>query len=672
MKRNGVLNVASIVPSEIHIGDVSRNVANIESYINEAIEKQNSIKENSDLNLIVFPELCMTGYTCGDLFNQSLLNDYVIDGLETLDRFMKKRSENPVVIVGCPIQKDNQLFNCAAVFDRHGLVCFIPKTFIPNYNEFYEGRYFAPAENRLSDTIEIWGKSIPFTPNILIKDERGSMVLSVEICEDVWVPNPPSSRHCLHGANIIANLSGSNETIGKTKYREDLIRMHSATNACAYVYTSAGKDESTSDTVFSGHSIIACNGSLQASYTDLKGRDAIIIEQVDLEKCVNDRIRMNSYMGTMVDKTPYRTILTKTEGAYNSILSAPSMTPFVPKQIDERAEEILAIQANGLAQRLRKTGMKKAVLGISGGLDSTLALIVTVEAFNILNLDKKGIIGITMPAFGTTDRTKNNSIDLMDELGITSMTIDIKEMCDAMYKGMNHDKSLLDVTFENVQARTRTEILMNMANKEGGLVVGTGDLSELALGWCTYNGDHMSMYGVNSSIPKTLVRYLVKYYAEKRATENVQKILLDICDTPISPELLPPNADGTIAQKTEESIGSYVMHDFTLYYMMRFGFAPSKICDMWVNSMILDYTQNNPESDTDVEELRKTFGQQMIANMKIFYKRFFSQQFKRNCMPDGIKVGSISLSPRADWRMPSDASVSIWLNDIEYLERRYQ
>lgn len=663
MRNNGVINVASIVPKEVAIGDVQTNTKNICSLITTTIKQT-----ERGIHLMVFPELCLTGYTCGDLFNQSLLHDEVMDAIIQMTYFIKKLDYAPIIVVGAPIRKDNQLFNCAVVFSKDGLLGIVPKTFIPNYNEFYEARHFASGLNRLTDTITIEGKEYPFTTDILFEDSSTEMVLGVEICEDLWVPNPPSIRHCMNGANVIANLSGSNETIGKKKYREDLVRMHTATNACAYVYTSAGTDESTSDTVFSGHSIIACNGSIQASVNDLNWRENAIIEQVDLEKCMNDRMRMNSYMG-MVEKTPYLRIQTKTI-LDRTITGTPSMTPFVPKTIDERAEEILTIQANGLAQRLKKIGLTKVVIGISGGLDSTLALIVAVDAFKKLHLPMKGIIGITMPAFGTTDRTKNNSVQLMEALGITSMTIDIKKMCDAMYKGMNHDKSLLDITFENVQARTRTEILMNMANKEGGIVIGTGDLSELALGWCTYNGDHMSMYAVNSSIPKTLVRYLVKYYAEKRCDENVKPILLDICDTPISPELLPPNADGTIAQKTEESIGSYIMHDFTLYYMMRFGYSPAKICTLWVNSMFADYEKNNITFDHNA--IRKQFYQEMIANMKTFYKRFFSQQFKRNCMPDGVKVGSISLSPRADWRMPSDGTAKMWMEELDIMERKYK
>lgn len=662
MRNNGVVNVASVVPEKVYIGDVWNNMENISRLIDETIKKS-----DGTIQLIVFPELCLTGYTCGDLFNQSIIHENVEKALAELHFSLKKKMRVPIIVIGCPIRKDNQLFNCAVVFSSDGLKGIVPKTFIPNYNEFYEARHFSSAQNRLSDEIELFGYKFPFTTDILFKDEITEMVLGVEICEDVWVPNPPSIRHCLHGANIIANLSGSNETIGKKKYREDLIRMHTATNACAYVYTSAGTDESTSDTVFSGHTIIACNGGIQVSKTAMNNRDEILLSQVDIEKCMNDRMRMSSYMG-MVDAVPYKELGVKTIPA-KDITGTPSMTPFVPKEIDERAEEILTIQANGLAQRLKKIGLHKVVIGISGGLDSTLALIVAVDAFQKLKLPMEGIIGITMPAFGTTKRTKNNSIKLMEALGITSMTIDIKKMCDEMYKGMNHDKSLLDITFENVQARTRTEILMNMANKEGGIVVGTGDLSELALGWCTYNGDHMSMYGVNSSIPKTLVRYLVKYYAENRCNNTVKKILLDICDTPISPELLPPNADGTIAQKTEESIGSYVMHDFTLYYMMRYGYSPSKICTLWVNSMLTDYESKNTIFNHG--QIKKNFYQDMISNMKIFYKRFFSQQFKRNCMPDGVKVGSISLSPRADWRMPSDATVKMWMEELESMERKY-
>lgn len=661
MKNYGMVNMASIVPKNVFIGNVDANLEETKRLVIEAIEKARK-DSNIYLNLIVFPELSLTGYTCGDLFNQNILISKVEESLEDFSKFMKVLDFPPIVVIGTPIKKDNQLFNCAAIFSRDGLIGFVPKTYIPNYNEFYEARYFSSSINRVDDKIYLNGDTYSFTPNLLVKDDSSEMVLGIDICEDLWVPIPPSKYHCLHGANVIANLSGSNETISKSKYREDLVRMHTATSNCGYIYTSAGKDESTTDTVFSGHSIIACNGNILYSKNDLNERDEIAICQIDIEKCMNDRTKSSSYMG-VVDKTPYIIKHTHTVSSttLDKITIAPSLTPFVPKEIDERANEILKIQSNGLAQRLKKIGCKKVVIGISGGLDSTLALIVAIEAFDILGLDKKGIIGITMPAFGTTNRTKNNSINLMNELNITSYEIDIKSMCDEMFKGMNYNKSLLDVTFENVQARTRTEILMNMANKENAIVIGTGDLSELALGWCTYNGDQMSMYGVNTSIPKTLVRYLVKSYAEIKATNNVKTILLDICNTPISPELLPPNTDGSISQKTEESIGSYVIHDFTIYYMMRFGFEPNKIFQLCVNAMVKDCKDNN--RPYDLNEIKES----IKSNMKIFYKRFFQQQFKRSCMPDGIKVGSISLSPRADWRMPSDADAFMWLEQIENL-----
>ena len=659
MKNYGLIEVASISPKEIAIGDVERNIRILKDYVVDILKK-NENGENQ-VQLIVFPELCLTGYTCSDLFNQSLLVESAYEGLQILSNWMseayKYYSCVPMVVVGLPIRKDNQLFNCAAIISKDGLLGIVPKTFIPNYSEFYEARYFSSSINRCSDVIDFFGKDIPFTPNLIVKDNLSDMVLGVDICEDVWVPIPPSRYHCLHGANIIANLSASNETIGKKSYREEMIKMHSATSACAYVYTSASKDESTTDTVFSGHTIIACNGGILKSEDSLSGRDDIVIAQVDIEKCLNDRSRANSYMG-VIDKTPYIEIKTNTFRVKDYVTTSPSLMPFVPKAINERADEIMKIQANGLAQRLKKIHCNKVVLGISGGLDSTLALLVAVEAFKILDLDKTGIIGITMPCFGTTNRTKNNSITLMEELGISSYEIDIKAACQQHYKDINHDPRLLDITFENVQARERTQILMDVANKENAIVVGTGDLSELALGWCTYNGDQMSMYGVNASIPKTLVRSLVKSYAETKTNGEVQKTLLDICDTPISPELLPPNADGTIAQKTEESIGSYVIHDFTLYYMMRFGFSPKKIYHLCLNAMAKEYNTTNKE----------IYKEEILKNMKIFYNRFFKQQFKRSCMPDGVKVGSISLSPRADWRMPSDAVANLWLKELDEIK----
>lgn len=658
-----MIKVASIVPKNVYIGNVDANCEEIEKLTNKAIDK--------GANLVVFPELSVTGYTCGDLFNQSTLIEQAKSGLYALNSFIMNscfnKNKKCVLVVGCPIRKDNQLFNCAAIFDCRGLIGIVPKTFIPNYNEFYEARYFSSATKRLDDTYEFGSKTVPFTPNLLFKDLATEMVLGIDICEDAWVPISPSRYHCLHVANVIANLSASNETIAKSDYRENMIKMHTATLNCAYVYTSAGKDESTTDTVFSGHTIIANNGAILKSENDLNGRNEIIYSEIDLERCINDRCRMTSYMG-VPDKTTYITLETETNSNLSKTFeTTPSLKPFVPKKIYERADEIMKIQASGLSQRLKKIHCEKVVIGISGGLDSTLALLVAIEAFKILGLDRKGIIGITMPAYGTTKRTKDNSIKLMDGLGITSYEINIVEMCEAMYKGLNHDKSLLDITFENVQARTRTEILMNMANKENAIVVGTGDLSELALGWCTYNGDQMSMYGVNSSIPKTLVRSLVEAYARVKAEDNVKDILLDICDTPISPELLPPNPDGTIAQKTESSIGSYVIHDFTLYYMMRFGYSPSKIARLCLNASLAEL-ENTPHNNMPKTRIKESLAKDIVNNMKIFYKRFFQQQFKRSCMPDGVKVGSISLSPRADWRMPSDADVTLWMKELDDLE----
>lgn len=649
MKNLGLINVAAVSPRTIEIGNPVFNA----NYMLELIEK--TIEEKPNTNIIVFPELSLTGYTCGDLLLNSTLINSALNELEKIVKYFKERDNMPICFIGLPIRKDNQLFNCAAAVSSDGLLAIIPKTFIPNYSEFYEMRYFASANKRMSDEYNFFGEIVPFTPNVIINDKSSEAKIAIEICEDAWVPIPPSAKHVLHGANIIVNLSASNETIAKRKYREDLIRMHSATSICGYVYTSASRDESTTDTVFSGNIIVAENGSIKEKTEFLDDKE-IVYAQIDVEKIENDRARSTSFM-ECADNEKYNEIYTTGNEANKFELYKPvSLTPFVPKNINERCNEILKIQAAGLAQRLKKIGCKKVVLGISGGLDSTLALIVAVEAFNINNYPLDGIIGITMPCFGTTKRTKNNATKLMDELKITSYEIDIKKACEQHYKDIDHDPSLLDITFENVQARERTQILMDMANKHNALVVGTGDLSELALGWCTYNGDHMSMYSVNGSIPKTLVRYLVKTTADNykdKGMNNISEVLYDIYNTPISPELLPPDKDGNIVQKTEESIGSYNIHDFVLYYMLRFGFGPKKIYNLYVNSWISD--------DNEITEDQK---QIVINNMRTFYRRFFTQQFKRNCVPDGVKVGSVSLSPRADWRMPSDATAKLWLEEL--------
>lgn len=655
---NGVVEVATLTPTSIKIGNPKYNVDKMLELINK-VNEENS-KGERQTRVVVYPELCITGYTCGDLFNNSALLD---SAKNELKRFIKESNNefNPIIFVGMPIRQDNQLFNCAVAIHKGKILGVMPKTFIPNYGIYYELRYFKPSHHRLSDEIEMYGDVVPFTPNLLIEDKQTGAIVSAEICEDLWCPIPPSSYHCLHGANIIVNLSASNETIGKTAYREDLIKIHSAQSMCGYIYASATSDESTTDTVFSGHCVVAENGYI-ISETKFTENVGISYGEIDIEKCMNDRAVSSSYMGIQ-DRQQYKHIYLKTfEPKSNKFKSnrVLSLLPFVPYDIDNRSQEILNLQATGLAVRLRKIHCDKVVIGISGGLDSTLALIVAVEAFKINNYDMKGIIAITMPGFGTTNRTLDNSKNLMKALNVTSYEISIKNACIQHYNDIGHNIEVHDITYENVQARERTQILMDTANKYNAIVVGTGDLSELALGWCTYNGDQMSMYGVNSSIPKTLVRSIVYSYAKKQHDE-IKATLFDICDTPISPELLPPNPDGTIAQKTEDSIGSYAVHDFILYYMLRYGFGPKKIYDLYTNSLSLIAKNNGNSEGTLDKEI-------ILRDMKTFYRRFFTQQFKRSCMPDGVKVGSVSLSPRGDWRMPSDASAEIWLDELEEIE----
>ena len=655
LTNNGIIEVATLTPMSIQIGNPGYNVDRMLELIND-VNIKNSIGERQT-RIVVFPELCVTGYTCGDLFNHSVL---INNAMDELLRFVEKSNHefNPIMFVGMPIRKDNQLFNCAVAIHKGEILGIIPKTYIPNYSVYYELRNFKPSFDRISDEITIKGMMYPFTSDLLIEDEMSGAVIGTEICEDLWVPIPPSSYHCLHGANIIVNLSASNETIGKSEYRRDLVKMHSAKCMCGYIYTSATADESTTDNAFSGHCIIAENGYV-ISESNFFSNTEITYGEIDIEKCINDRTMNSSYMISQ-EKKEYRHIVAKTfEPVSHKFISKKelSVLPFVPADIDSRSEEIMNIQITGFAQRLKKIHCSNAIIGISGGLDSTLALMVTVEAFKLNKLDMKGIIGITMPGFGTTSRTLENSKKLMEALNVTLLEIPIKDACIQHYQDIQHDINVHDITYENVQARERTQILMDMANKYNGIVVGTGDLSELALGWCTYNGDQMSMYGVNSSIPKTLVRGIVKSYAKKQR-DDIRDTLFDICDTPISPELLPPNPDGTISQKTEEAIGSYAVHDFILYYMLRYGFGPKKIYDLYVNSLELQATKKG----ANLESIDK---QSILRDMRTFYKRFFAQQFKRSCMPDGIKVGSVSLSPRGDWRMPSDASAEIWLKELD-------
>lgn len=656
----GIVGVATLIPNEIRIANPKFNVNEMLKILDKVIEDNKTGKRQT--RVVVYPELCVTGYTCHELFNQQTL---IKRAYEEMLRFVKlsNKEYSPLIFIGMPIRKDNQLFNCAVAIHKGEVIGVVPKTFIPNYSEFYEGRYFASAVNRIDDQMVINGKTIPFTPNLLIEDTLTGAVVSAEVCEDVWVPIPPSKYHCLHGANIIVNLSASNETIGKTKYRQDLIKMHSATSTCGYVYASASRGESTSDTVFSGHSLIADCGNIVAESKFLEDRE-ITYGEIDIENCENERVRTTSFM-TNVSKKKYERVFIETFAPTTDefILNKEiSILPFVPDNIDMRATQILKLQAAGLAGRLKKINCKNVVIGVSGGLDSTLALIAAVEAFNINGYDKNGIYAVTMPCYGTTDRTLNNARKLMKVLDVNSYEINITDACEQHYKDIGYDKSKLDVTFENVQARERTQILMNLSNKVKGLVVGTGDLSELALGWCTYNGDQMSMYSVNSSIPKTLVKGILESYAQHH--EGLKEVLLDICDTPVSPELLPPNEDGTIKQKTEEKIGSYVIHDFILYYMIRHGFGPKKIFNLYVNAKMAYENKIGVENPSVDKE-------KLLNNMEIFYSRFFMQQFKRSCMPDGVKIGSVSLSPRGDWRMSSDTCQNIWLEELQDLKDIY-
>lgn len=660
-----IVNIATVSPKEVFVGNPEKNVDYMKKLVRDIFSTESP-------GIVVFPELCITGYTCGDLFNQTKLIKEAKGALYDFVRFTGTPGTyySCLFVVGCPLRMDNQLFNCAVAIQAGNILGIVPKTYIPNYNEFYESRYFASADEAMSRLYIIDRKrgankseTVEFSPYIHFTDEEGEEGVSVgiEICEDAWVPLPPSRLHCAHGANIIINLSASNETIGKEDYRRQMIKMHSATCNCVYAYCSASIGESTSDTVFSGHQIIAENGRIINESRALSGKE-VTMARVDIEKCMNDRYRMNSYRlaDTVADDLKYEVI--------NDLRFMPceqnpvGILPFVPPDMEKRMKEIIRIQATGLAQRIKKIGCWKAVIGISGGLDSTLALIVVAEAFHMNKLGRKGIIGITMPAYGTSERTLNNSRKLMDAFGITSYEIDITKACDQHYTDIGHDKALLDVTFENVQARERTQVLMDMANKHSAIVIGTGDMSELALGWCTYNGDHMSMYGVNSSIPKTLVRHLVSEYGKEREkgglpeNKKIAAVLKDICDTPISPELLPPNADGTISQSTEDTIGSYVTHDFVLYYMLRYGFSPEKIFWLYVRSL----ESKGMLGKDSMKKIKK--------DMTTFYRRFQNNQFKRNCIPDGIKVGSIALSPRADWRMPSDADMSAWIKEIQGIE----
>ena len=623
---NGFVRVAAAIP-ELRVADCAYNVARIADLVRKG--------EKEKAQVICFPELSVTGYTCADLFQQQQL---LADAQKALNELqLLTFSTTSIIIVGMPVRVQSHLFNAAVVLQGGHILGVVPKTHLPNNNEFYEKRWFASGVQADSKTIILSGEEVLFGTDLLFSE--GKFTFGIEICEDLWVPIPPSSQQALHGAEIIFNLSATNELIGKHQYLRQLIEQQSARCNAGYVYASAGTGESTTDVVYSGNGLIAENGKIIAASERFSFEPQLIVTDIDIDRLQADRIRNTNYANDKSARV-YRTILL--EDAYFTHFDLKrtfDKHPFVPPVTnrDESCHEIFSIQIGGLAKRWQHTQSETVVIGISGGLDSTLALLVSVKTADKLGLDRKKIIGITMPGFGTTDRTYTNAIQLMKSLGITMLEISIKDACLQHFKDINHDPKQHDVVYENTQARERTQILMDIANKEHGLVIGTGDLSEMALGWSTYNGDHMSMYAVNSGVPKTLVRYLVDWAAHQLEAKSMA-ILKDILDTPVSPELLPADDNGDIAQKTEDIVGPYELHDFFLYYMVRFGFSPSKILFLAKQA----YADNYP--DEVIEKWLKTF-----------IHRFFSQQFKRSCIPDGPKVGSINLSPRGDWRMPSDA-----------------
>lgn len=632
----GFIKVAAATP-KIKVADVDYNTELICNQIDEAAK--------NGAKVLVFPELCLTGYTCSDLFWQSLMLEKVKEKTIEIARYSK--DYDMLIMIGIPYEHNGKLYNVGVVLHKGKILGMITKKHLPNYSEFYEARHFTKGFEKVV-TVDFAGQKVPMGMNILFKCEnRPDMVIGVEICEDLWVPNPPSIRHTMAGATIIANLSASDEVTGKSIYRRDLVAGQSARLICGYIYADAGEGESSTDLVYSAHNMIAENGRMLAEAKRFINQT--VYGDIDLDRIKNERRKMTTYDSK--DEEDYTVVTFEMNMDNNELSTKINNMPFVPGDIakrNERCEEILTIQAMGLKKRLEHTNAKSAVIGISGGLDSTLVLLVTVRAFDMLGRDRKGIVAVTMPGFGTTDRTYDNALKMIEKLGTTFIEINISDAANEHFKAIGHDSSIHDVTYENVQARQRTLYLMNLANQYNGFVVGTGDLSELALGWATYNGDHMSMYGVNASIPKTLVRHLVRYYADTCEDIELNKVLMDVLDTPVSPELLPPQDNGEIAQKTEDLVGPYELHDFFMYYMLRLGYTPKKIYYLARNAF---------EGIYDDETILKW--------LKTFYRRFFAQQFKRSCLPDGPKVGTVAVSPRGDLRMPSDACASIWLKELE-------
>ena len=639
--KDGFVKAAAATPA-LRVAEPMYNAAQIEALMEEA-KKQN-------VSLLVFPELCLTGYTCGDLF----LQDALLTGAEeALSKLLEKsRGSDMVTVVGMPFTVNAKLYNTAVFFQNGTVLGMVPKCLIPSYSEFYEGRHYSSGED-VDTEVVLCGQTVPFgMKQLFVCREEKRFCIAAEICEDLWGAIPPSSGHALAGATVIVNLSASNEVTGKSVYRRELVKNQSARLFAAYIYADAGEGESTTDMVYSGHNIIAENGTVLAESE--RFTTGLCVTEIDVQRLWNERRRVTTFAAKPLPE--YRTVYFSLKNGLPecALTRTFARTPFVPEDLlarKERCTEITRMQAEGLKKRLLHTGVKSAVVGISGGLDSTLTLLVTCQAFDLAGFDKKRIYAITMPCFGTTDRTYRNALTLAKELGTTVVEIPIADSVSRHFEDIGHSQEIHDLTYENAQARERTQVLMDYAGKAGGLVVGTGDMSELALGWATYNGDHMSMYGVNASVPKTLVRYLTSYFAEETNNQALAAVLRDILDTPVSPELLPPSGDGEIAQKTEDLVGPYELHDFFLYYVLRFGFMPHKIYRLAKAAFSGVY-----EKET------------IYYWLETFYKRFFSQQFKRSCLPDGPKVGSVAVSPRGDLRMPSDASAKAWLADLERIK----
>lgn len=638
----GFITVAAAVPS-VKVADTEYNVKQIEDFVAQA--------EGKGVEIIVFPELSITGYSCQDLFLQQLLIEQSEVAVMQLLDFTRKL--DIICIVGAPVNISGSLYNCAIVIQHGVIVGMVPKTYLPNYGEFYEKRWFSSSKNLQPTDIRYAGNTVSVVPDPILFRTSDNVLFGIEICEDVWAAEPCSNKLTLLGADIIFNLSASDELIGKHDYLMSLLSQQSARTISGYVYSGCGFGESTQDVVYGGNALIFENGTLLSESERFSFKPQLVINQIDVEKLRVERQKNTTFVNCRDNSD----VVIKSTGVVQmkdfSLMRDINALPFIPseKDMQHSCNEIFSIQVAGLAKRIIHTGCKHLIVGISGGLDSTLALLVCVKTFDKLGMSRKGIVGVTMPGFGTTDRTYNNALSLMESLGVTIREINIAESVKMHFNDIGHDISVHDVTYENGQARERTQILMDLSNQLNGMVIGTGDLSELALGWATYNGDHMSMYGINAGIPKTLIKYLVRSVADSAVDEKSRETLLDIIDTPISPELIPAEEDGTIKQKTEDLVGPYELHDFFLYYFLRFGFRPSKIYLLARKAFdVADY------KDETIKHWLKTF-----------FRRFFSQQFKRSCLPDGPKVGSVSLSPRGDWRMPSDASSALWLKECDAL-----